>query len=406
MGGRNFNARGTGDARSGQPPPISVVVIDDHEMLLDAVVRNLDRHDDITVMDKATTIADGLAAVARRQPTVVVIDYQLPDGTGASAAERILEQSPATRVIMLTGSSDDAAIFEAARYGCSGYVEKSSPPEELVRVVRSVSAGAVELPARLLERLPPLDELIVHYQPIVELATARIVGFEALARWAHPTRGLVYPADFIGLAEQTMLITDIDEHIRRQACRQAADWNQRFPSTPTRFMSVNVSGRELHLPDLAQRIQQDLTQANLNPYDLMIEVTETFLVSDDADVTRPLMELKELGARIALDDFGTAFSSLAYLRRFPIDVIKLDKSFTDDLPHGERGLRLLDAVGHLATEMGAVAEAEGIETEDQSACLQSLGWRLGQGYYFSPPVGRAAIETALGAQYPGRSQPA
>jgi EAL domain-containing protein (putative c-di-GMP-specific phosphodiesterase class I)/ActR/RegA family two-component response regulator len=385
----------TGPPEPDPPSPISVVVIDDHEMMLDAVVRNLSRQNDITVLAQAKTIADGLIAVASHRPNVVIIDYQLPDGTGAAAAGRIIEQWPATRVVMLTGSSADAAIFDAARRGCSGYVEKASPPEELVRVVRSVSAGGTELPARLLERLPQLDELIVHYQPIVELTTARIVGFEALARWSHPTRGLIYPAEFIGLAEQTMLITDIEEHVRREACRQAAEWKRRFPTNPARFMSVNLSGRELHLPDLARRIEQTLTDANLNAQDLMIEVTETFLVSDDAAVTTPLLELKELGVRLALDDFGTAFSSLAYLRRFPIDVIKLDKSFTDDLPHGERGLRLLDAVGHLATEMGAVAEAEGIETEDQSACLQSLGWQLGQGYYFSRPVDGAAIEAAL-----------
>ena len=374
---------------------ITVLVVDDHEMLLESLVRNLDRQSDITVVASAVNVSGALTAVATHQPDVVVMDYNLPDGDGASAARQITQRWPSVRVIMLTGSSKEAAVFEAAWGGCSGYLEKTSASTELVDMVRRVRNGANELPLSRLDRLPQLKDLVVHYQPVVNLTSTEIVGFEALVRWNHPTRGLLEPAEFIGLAEQTSFIVDIDEYVRHEACRQAADWNRRFARDPARFMSVNVSGRELRLPDLAARILRTLDGVALDPKALMVEVTETFLVGDAKQSSHTLKELSEAGVLIALDDFGTAYSSLEYLRRFPVDVIKLDKSFTCDLPSGERGLRLAHAVGQLATGMGAVGEAEGIETEEQATCLRSLGWQLGQGYYFSRPVDSYLIESLL-----------
>jgi len=370
---------------------IKVVVVDDHEMLLDGLVRTLDRQPDITVSASATTIATAMDAIDAHAPHVVVMDYHLPDGDGASAARRITQRWPTVRVILLTGSNNDAAVFEATQAGCSGYLEKTRGPEALVGMVRRVHAGVSELPLDQLSRLPRLDELVVHYQPIVNLATTDIVGFEALVRWAHPTRGLVAPDAFIALAEKTSFIIDIDEHVRQQACRQAADWNRRFTHRPARFMSINLSGRDLQLPDLTSRIQRTLDETSLDASELTIEVTETFLVADAQESARRLTELSQAGIRIALDDFGTGYSSLGYLQKFPIDVIKLDKSFTDELPWGARGLRLVDAVGRLATDMSAITEAEGIETEEQAACLRSLGWELGQGYYFAAPQDASSI---------------
>jgi EAL domain-containing protein (putative c-di-GMP-specific phosphodiesterase class I) len=296
---------------------------------------------------------------------------------------------------MLTGSGDEAAVFEAARAGAAGYMEKTGAPAEIVRIVRSVSGGAVELPAVLLDRLPQLDQLAVHYQPIVDLASGGVMGFEALVRWVHPDRGMVFPGEFIGLAEHTSFIVDIDQHVRDVACLQAAAWNQRFPTTPRRFVSVNVSGRELRLADLAARIERTISLSSLEPSDLMIEVTETFLVEDLETGARRLREISDLGVLIALDDFGTGYSSLDHLRRLPIDIIKLDKSFTDDLPDGARALKLVESVGRLADDMGALTEAEGIETAEQAECLLSLGWKLGQGYHFFRPLSATAIEAVL-----------
>jgi EAL domain-containing protein (putative c-di-GMP-specific phosphodiesterase class I) len=371
--------------------PIRVVVVDDHEMVIESLMRVLDREPDMEVVAAVGTVAEGLAAVRDLHPGVVVMDYHLPDGDGAQATRLITERWPDVRVVMLTGSGRGDAAFEAARAGCAGFLEKTKAAAELVRVVRSVSAGRSEMPAAALASLPEIDDLVVHYQPIVRVRTGAVVGYEALVRWLHPTRGLVPPLEFIRLAEQTTLIVDIGDRVRATAFRQAAEWNRLFPSEPPRFMSVNLSGREFQLPEIARRIGDQLEEAGLAPSAAMIEVTETFLVDDARENTRALEQLRELGVRIALDDFGTGYSSLGYLRRFPIDVIKLDKSFTDELPHGERGLRLVDAVGQLADAMGAVPEAEGIETEEQAAALADLGWELGQGYYFSRPVEAASL---------------
>ncbi len=378
--------------------PITVVVVDDHEMLRDSLVRVLDREPDIAVAAASGTVAEGLDAVGDVGPDVVVMDFHLPDGDGATAAAQITRRWPQVRVVMLTGSDAPNAVFEAVRAGCAGYLEKTKAVGELVRVVRSVSRGGKEIPADQLRQLPGVDQLVAHYQPIVGLATREIVGFEALVRWAHPTRGLVGPTEFIALAEQTTRIVDIDQWMRSVACGQAAAWNAQFPAQPHRFMSVNLSGRELLLDDLTPRIERTLADAELDPNDLVIEVTETFLVGVAEENTRRLEALHDLGVRIALDDFGTGYSSLGYLRRFPIDIIKLDKSFTDELPDGVRGLRLVDSVARLAADMGAVTEAEGIETAAQARCLRSLGWEFGQGYYFSRPVDAAAITAMLAAR--------
>ena len=377
---------------------ITIVVIDDHEMLLESLRRLLDSEADMVVVASGLTIADGLAAVEAHHPHIVVLDYHLPDGDGATAAQRIVAAHPTTQVVMLTGSGTDTAVFEAARSGCVGFVDKVRAPSELVRVVRSVHAGNIEMPAELLEQLPTIDELRVHYQPIVELVDGTIVGFEALVRWQHPTRGLVSPIDFIPLAERTSLIVDIGEEVRRRACAQAAAWHRQFPREVPLFMSVNLSGRELQVPDLPARIGRVLDETGLEPASLMLEITETFFVGTDEENVAMLGRLKDLGLRIALDDFGTAYSSLGYLQHFPIDVIKLDKSFTDEVPGGARGLRLIDAVGKLAREMDAIVEAEGIESQDQADALIGLGWELGQGFLYSRAIAADAMTRVLWAQ--------
>jgi EAL domain-containing protein (putative c-di-GMP-specific phosphodiesterase class I) len=375
--------------------PIRLVVIDDHQLVLQSVVRLLDEQPDMTVMASAATVSDGIDAVRDAQPDIVVLDYQLPDGDGASATRVIGAAWPQIKVIMLTGSSGDLVAYEAARAGCAGYVEKTKAPAELVEVIRRVHAGGDQLPSGLLDRLPRIDDLVVHYQPVVDLQTELVVGYEALVRWQHPTRGLVPPLEFIPLAETSTVIFDIGARVRRDACRQAAAWASRRPGAPARFMGVNLSGRELLSPDLPGQIAQLLDETGLDPRTFVIEVTESFFIGDADESTRRLYELKDLGVSIALDDFGTGYSSLAYLQRFPIDIIKLDKRFTDELPNGERGMRLVTAVGHLASELGAVAQAEGIETAEQADCLRTHGWQLGQGYHYSRPVAAAAIDATF-----------
>lgn len=375
--------------------PIRIVVVDDHDLLLQSLWRVLDAQPDMSVAATGGTVDEAVRAVDDVHPDIVLMDYQLPDGDGATAAKRIMAGDPGVRVIMLSGTDNDSALFGAASAGCAGFFPKTEAPAELVRIIRSVHDGHVELPIADLDRHPPVGQLVVHYQPIVDLTTEAVVGFEALVRRAHPTRGLILPAEFIGLAEQTAYIVEIGAHVRPVAMRQATEWNRGSDPHHDWFMSVNVSGRELVQNGLPRQIANELEQAGLEPSNLVIELTETFFVGDTKENIARLRHWHELGIRIALDDFGTGYSSLAYLRQFPIDIIKLDKSFTDDLPGGERGLRLMEAVGRLATEMGAVTEAEGIETAAQAALLRSAGWQLGQGFHYCPPGSASEITKVL-----------
>jgi EAL domain-containing protein (putative c-di-GMP-specific phosphodiesterase class I) len=302
-------------------------------------------------------------------------------------------------MVMLTGSGADTAVFEAADAGCAGYVNKAAPRGELVRVLLSVCHGAVELPADELARLPRIADLVVHYQPIVDLTDAYLQGFEALVRWSHPERGLLPPSDFLPLAERTPLIVRIDDKVRDEACQRAAQWNSAFRGRGSRFIAVNISAHDLST-GLSARVARTLERSGLGPADLVVEITETTFMEGSVSNLAVLDELRKLGVRIALDDFGTGYSSLAYLQRFPIDIIKLDKSFTDDLPQGARGLRVVEAVGRLAADLGAVAEAEGVENKDQAECLGSIGWKLAQGHYFSRAMDASAVGAMLASGPP------
>ena len=375
------------------PASIRLVVIDDHELVLQGVVRLLSDEPDMTVVASASSVGDGVEAVREHVPDIVVVDYLLPDGDGASATRVIRAAWPSVQVIMLTGSGDELASFEAERAGCVGFVEKTKAAAELVATIRGVVTGAIDPLDQRSDRLPQVEELALHYQPIVDLQAGTVVGYEALVRWNHPARGLVYPLDFIGLAERSSLIHDLGEFVRREACSTLARWTAtRVVGGRDRFVSVNLSGRELLAPNLPALVADALSDAGLDPARLVIEVTESFFIGDLEENTRRLHELKDLGVRIALDDFGTGFSSLDYLRRFPIDIIKLDKRFVDELPDGERGRRLVDSVGHLAEALDAVALAEGIESESQATSLIDLGWQLGQGYYFGHPADQDTTE--------------
>jgi EAL domain-containing protein (putative c-di-GMP-specific phosphodiesterase class I) len=246
--------------------------------------------------------------------------------------------------------------------------------------------------------LPKLDELVVHYQPIVELLGSRIVGFEALVRWQHPLSGLTYPDDFLPLAESTGFIKEIDEWVRRQAIAQLAKWQALHPSSPSLWMSVNMSPSDLDDPELFQRIQRSIAESGISPADLVVEITESILLRDCEQTMTFLANLKELGVGLAIDDFGTAFSSISYIRRFPFDRLKLDMSFCADLPDSVRSHRLTEEIAHLTQSMNMMGIAEGIERVDQAAALLECGWNYGQGYLFSRPLSAADCEKLLSHQ--------
>jgi diguanylate cyclase (GGDEF)-like protein/PAS domain S-box-containing protein len=235
-------------------------------------------------------------------------------------------------------------------------------------------------------------ELTLHYQPIVRLATGIASGFEALLRWQHPTRGNVPPLDFIPLAEETGLIVQIGRRVLHAACRDGVRLNAAVARSDTIRVGVNLSARQLERPELIGEVRDALASSGLPPDLLVLELTESVMMRDVDLSTRRLRELKELGVLLALDDFGTGYSSLNYIQRFPVDILKIDKSFTDALGHGRNG-RLTEAIVGLANALEMVQIAEGIEQPAQADRLLELGCELGQGYLFSPAV---PIEQALG----------
>jgi diguanylate cyclase (GGDEF)-like protein/PAS domain S-box-containing protein len=240
------------------------------------------------------------------------------------------------------------------------------------------------------------DQLVLHYQPIVELVSGRITRVEALVRWEHPTKGLLPPSAFIPLAEEQGLIGPIGNWVLLQACLQARRWQDQFPDAPPLSVHVNLSGRQLEEQRLVGEVVQALDTARLSPRLLTLEITESVLVSDIEAMSARLRELKGLGVLLAIDDFGTGYSSLSYLRRFPIDMLKIDKAFVDGIGRGREDTALAHAIIKLSNTLQLHAVAEGIEEPEQATNLVTLGCRDGQGFYFSRPLPTAAMTELLG----------
>ena len=244
-------------------------------------------------------------------------------------------------------------------------------------------------PSEEIESLPPLDQLVLHYQPIVDLENGDIIGFEALVRWQHPERGLLHPIAFLPLAHETGFIVEIDRWVWEHAMHQLRAWQQRFPSSPHLFMSVNMSVTDLSDPGLFETISGILREAEIDPVDLVIEITESVLLDDAEQTIHFLGQLKDLGVGLALDDFGTAFSSLSYVRRFPFDRLKLDISFTSELPQSTRSMLLVEEICHLATSMGMKSIAEGNRAARASRRASRHRMLLRTGLpLFAPTVGK------------------
>jgi EAL domain-containing protein (putative c-di-GMP-specific phosphodiesterase class I) len=228
-------------------------------------------------------------------------------------------------------------------------------------------------------------ELRLAYQPILAAAGRRVVGVEALLRWEHPERGLVPPMEFIPLAEQTGLIVPIGRWVLEQACRDAGAWPGCGPDGRAPYVSVNVSARQFAQRDFVAMVAEILELTGLAPERLGLEITETVLLEEADAPLDALTALKELGVQLLLDDFGTGYSSLSYLQRFPIDTLKIDRSFVAALSAGDQSCGILAAVAQLGRAVGMELVAEGVETSDEFELLAELGYELVQGYLFAPP---------------------
>ncbi len=297
-------------------------------------------------------------------------------GSGYSAAEDMLGDA-------------NTAMSRAKTLGRARY-------EMCDQSMHATAAGRLKLETDL-RRATERNEFRVHYQPIVALRDCRIIGFEALVRWQRPEFGLVMPGSFISAAEDTGLILWIGNWILREACRQVCAWNWQFPCQPLFTMAVNISAKQFAQADLVDQIGHILRESGLAPGNLKLELTESVTMRDEERTTRILSQLRELGVSLCIDDFGTGYSSLSYLRRFALDLLKIDRSFVSEMLSNSESLEIVKTILSLGSNLGMEVVAEGVETAEQASLLKSIGCEYAQGYFFSKPLDSAGIALTLQA---------
>jgi diguanylate cyclase (GGDEF)-like protein/PAS domain S-box-containing protein len=287
----------------------------------------------------------------------------------------------------------DVAMYAAKAEGKSRFV--TFEPGMHAAIQRRL-----ELKNGLLEAVTSGTQMELYYQPLVDLHTQEIVGVEALLRWHHPDHGLIAPSEFLHLAEESGLIVPLGRWVLREAASQMAQWKGRNVGTDSLMMSVNVSGRQLDEPAFVGDLQQVLTETGLDPRLLVLEITESVLMRDTDNVVHRLHELKALGVGLAIDDFGTGYSSLGYLKNFPVDILKVDRSFISDISHRSRQAALAEAVVRMGISLDLRTVAEGVELQEQADQLETLGCLVGQGFLFAKPLPAAACEDYLRSHAP------
>ncbi len=335
----------------------------------------------------------------------IVVQKHSGETSAAALAVRLLESMREPFLL------DGQRVFLAASVGIALLPASGCGAHELLQMAQvAMAAARTEGPARyrfhtdamaqairervdmeaLLRHAIERNQFALQYQPRVDLASGAVIGVEALVRWRHPVLGLVPPARFIPLAEETGLIDDLDMWVLDEACARAAAW--RAQGLPPLRVSINLSARQFQQAGLAQRVQAALAKSSLPPHCLEIEITESTVMRDTGEATSVLRSLKALGVALSIDDFGTGYSSLSYLKRFPIDVLKIDRSFVSDVTTDPNDAAIACAIIALAHTLNLEAVAEGVETAEQVAFLRENGCDEIQGYYFSPPVWPEQIE--------------
>jgi diguanylate cyclase (GGDEF)-like protein/PAS domain S-box-containing protein len=324
-------------------------------------------------MTDAAVVASRVRAAASAPFTAGALTLDVTVSIGVAVAS--VDDHDASADTLLRDA--DEAMYKAKRQG-------PNVIELFDEQLRVVAKSRLRLLAELHSAVED-DQLRLHYQPVVSLDDEKVVGLEALLRWEHPHLGLVAPDDFVPFAERSGLITGIGAWVMGEACRQASEWRRTEPHRAL-DMAVNVSARQLAQgAGLVESTRLALRDSGLDPTSVVLEVTESALVDDAEAALRVLKELKTLGVRIAIDDFGTGYSSLVYLKRFPVDLLKIDRSFIAGLGLNKDDDAIVRSVIELAHAFGIDAVAEGIETWEHLEILRDLGCDFGQGYLWSPP---------------------
>lgn len=361
------------------------------DQLLIAIARRLQQH---------LRLGDTVARLGGDEFTILLEDIK-DISLVTNIADRLQEEL--TRPFNLSGQE----VFTSASIGITLSTLGYDHPEELLRdadiamycakasgkaryevfniTMHTRAAALLQLETDLRRGLER-QEFQLYYQPIVSLNTGAITGFEALIRWQHPHRGLVSPAEFVPIAEETGLIIPIGWWVLREACRQMRLWQLQFPEYSSLVMSVNLSAKQLTQPNLLEHIIQILQESQLSPRSLKLEITESVIMENAESATTMLLQLQALGIRLSIDDFGTGYSSLAYLYRFPTHTLKIDRSFINKIDVDNEQLEIVRTIVTLAKNLGMDVVAEGVETVKHLAQLRALNCECGQGYLFSQPV--------------------
>ena len=406
--------------REGRPFAILFIDLDDFKVLNDTLGHA--RGDDVLIAAGARVEASlrpsDTAARLGGDEFAVLLDDVGDENTALAIAIRLADTlrqpielgdaSPtiaASIGVALSGADDDTADDLLRNADVAMYAAKASSrgrAEVFRSTQRAEAAARMDLAAQL-RGVDQRGELRLDYQPIVELGSGAVVGLEALVRWQPPDRPLLMPGQFIDIAEETGDIVPMGLWILRESCRQTREWQLRL-GLPSLQISVNLSARQFQEPDLVESIGHALAETGLPPASLILEITESGLMQRTAGTIGRLAELRSLGVHLAIDDFGTGYSSLSYLERFPVDILKIDRSFiANAAPTGERPA-IARAIVELGRTLNLRVVAEGIEEPEQADWLVSLGCPLGQGYLFSRPLGVDAMEMFLAADATRRVQ--
>ncbi len=403
------------DGESPRMPVVLFLDLDDFKIVNDTL-----GHDagdrllcDVAARLRTVLRAGDIAARLGGDEFAILLDDPLGLGRANVVADRIIDALRAT--FPLDGRDITIGVsigIAAGRIGTSAdellrdadvamYTAKATGKNRVTVFEPTIHAAIVarhELSAELSRSLGR-GELAVFYQPIVELATRRVTGVEALIRWHHPVRGLIGPSEFVHLAEETRLIRPLGRWVLLEACRQAAEWAATMPDGEGLTMSVNLSAQQLQEPDFVADLREILEDTGLQPHQLVLEMTETVMFHDTLTTLSRLEAIRDLGVRIAIDDFGTGYSSLGYLRRFRVDILKIARDFIGPADREEEWA-FASAIVALGRSLGVTLIAEGIEEPGQLDRLVELGCELGQGYLFARPARAEEIGPLLGVETP------